>query len=81
MSDNLIIDNISSLEQKDEATKQEVVIIDENDELNKEENKWIVVQDMDPKKYNELLREIESLKSMIIDLHTINYLETISIVS
>lgn len=60
-SDNLTID------------KKEMVTID--NECIRDENKWIVVQDIDPKKYNELLHEIESLKSMIIDLHSIVLLQ------
>ena len=41
-----------------------------DDENNDDEKKWIIVhQDIDPKKYNELLREIESLKSIILDIH------------
>lgn len=68
-SDNLIIDD-NSLQQKEEVIKE--IIIDEND---REGSKWIVVQDIDHKKYNELLHEIECLKSMIIDLHTILLLQ------
>lgn len=47
---------------------KEIDIIGEIDE-----NKWIVMGDN--KKYNELLHEIESLKTMIIDLHTIIVLQ------
>lgn len=41
----------------------------ENEKNEDEKGEWITIQDH--KKYNELLGEIESLKSMIIDLHTV----------
>ena len=56
-----------------EKEEEQLEVCDEMDDFlspSKDEKKWLIVNNsIDPKKYNDLLHEVESLKSIIIEMH------------